>query len=129
MTQLLVRLVINAAALWVAASFVNGISFAGQGEGIDIGVLLVVALIFGIINALIKPVVKLVTCPFYIITLGLFTFIVNAGMLLLTSTLAGGRFEVTGFWPALWGGIIISIVSTLLSIFVPSDDDRKRRRD
>lgn len=125
--RLIFRLIINAAALWVASGLVDGISFAGQGEGIDVGTLLLVALIFGLINALIKPIVKLVTCPFYIITLGLFTFLVNAGMLWLTSYIAGPRFTVDGFWAALWGGIIISIVSTLLSIFVSEDDDRKRR--
>ena len=128
MIRLLMRLVINAAALWVASALVGGISFPGEGGGVDVSTLLIVALIFGLINALIKPVVKLVTCPAYILTLGLFTFIVNAGMLLLTSAIAGPRFMVDGFWPALWGGIIISIVSTLLSLFV-SDDDDKRRRD
>ena len=126
--RLLMRLVINAAALWVAATLVDGIG----PEKIDLGTLLVVALIFGLINALIKPIVKLVTCPAYIITLGLFTFIVNAGMLMLTGWLAGSlnyNFPVEGFWPALWGGIIISIVSTLLSVFVSDEDDKKRRRD
>lgn len=127
--RLLMRLVINAVALWVASIFVSGIRFPGEGGGVDVGTLLIVALIFGVINALIKPVVKLVTCPAYILTLGLFTFIVNAGMLLLTSYIAGPRFAVDGFWPALWGGIIISIVSTLLSVFVSDDDDKKRRRN
>ncbi len=125
--RLLMRLVINAAALWVAAGLVDGIRLPGEGGGVDVGTLLIVALIFGVINALIKPVVKLVTCPAYIVTLGLFTFIVNAGMLLLTSYIAGPRFTVDGFWPALWGGIIISIVSTLLSVFVSDEDDKKWR--
>ena len=133
--RLLMRLVINAAALWVAAGLVGGIDLPTKGGGVDIGALLLVALIFGLINALIKPVVKLVTCPAYILTLGLFTFIVNAGMLMLTgwitgsfnSDLAVSGFSVADFRSALWGGIIISIVSTLLSVFV-SDDDGKRRR-
>jgi len=130
--RLLMRLVINAAALWVAAVLVSGISFAGEGGGTDVGTLLIVALIFGLINALIKPIVKLVTCPAYILTLGLFTFIVNAGMLMMTAWIADGlgySFQVDSFWPALWGGIIISIVSTLLSVFVSDDDGKKRRRD
>jgi len=128
MIRLLMRLVINAAALWVAAGLVDGIRLPSEGGGIDVGTLLIVAVIFGVIDVLIKPIVKLVTCPAYILTLGLFTFIVNAGMLMLTSWIAGPRFVVTDFWAALWGGIIISIVSTLLSVFV-SDDDDKRRQD
>ncbi len=128
--RLLMRLVINAVALWMASIFVSGIRFPGADGGVDVGTLLIVALIFGLINALIKPVVKLVTCPAYILTLGLFTFIVNAGMLKLTAWIAEGLgygFRVDNFWPALWGGIIISIVSTLLSVFVSDDDGRKRR--
>ena len=130
--RLLMRLVINAVALWVASIFVSGIRFPGEGGGVDVGTLLIVALIFGVINALIKPVVKLVTCPAYILTLGLFTFIVNSGMLKRTAFIAealGYGFRVDKFWPALWGGIIISIVSTLLSVFVSDEDDKKRRRD
>ncbi len=132
MMRLLMRLVINAAALWAAAVIVPNINLPTNEGGVDLGALLVVALIFGLINALIKPVVKLATCPAYIVTLGLFTFVVNAGMLLLTGWIASNlnnNFSVDGFWPALWGGIIISIVSTLLSVFVSDDDGKKRRRD
>ena len=132
MIRLLMRLVINAAALWAAAVIVPNINLPTNEAGVDLGALLVVALIFGLINALIKPVVKLATCPAYIVTLGLFTFVVNAGMLMLTGWIASNLdngFSVDGFWPALWGGIIISIVSTLLSVFVSEDDGRNRRRD
>ncbi len=113
MTNLLIRLVINAVALWVAGYFVPGILLTNDVVG-----LLIVAAIFGVINALIKPIVDFFTCPFYVITLGLFTFIVNALMLLLTSALSGGRLVVDGFWPALLGGIVIGIVSMLLSLFL-----------
>ena len=89
MIRLLMRLVINAAALWAAAVIVPNINLPTNEAGVDLGALLVVALIFGLINALIKPVVKLATCPAYIVTLGLFTFVVNAGMLMLTSWIAG----------------------------------------
>lgn len=122
MTKLLFRLIINAVALYITANIVPGISFA-EGGRVDLGTLLLVALIFGVVNALIKPIVQLVTCPAYILTLGLFTFIVNALMLMLTAWLVGNSFVVNGFWPALIGGIVISIVSTLMSIFV-ADDDR-----
>lgn len=122
--KLIFRLIINAAALWVAAVIIPGISL-GEGS-VDVGSLLVVALIFGVVNAVIKPIVAFVTCPAYVITLGLFTFIVNALMLLITGWLAnqfGLGFQVDGFLPALLGGVIISIVSTVLSIFVSENDE------
>jgi putative membrane protein len=124
MKQLLLRLLINAVALYVTVLIVPGITFIGG--RVEVGPLLLVALIFGLVNALIRPVVKLLTCPFYVLTLGLFTFIVNALMLMLTAQIANlfdGRFVVAGFGAALFGGIIISIVSTVLSIFV-SDDEK-----
>lgn len=117
MSKLVIRLLINAAALWAAAVFVNGIAVTNDVVG-----LLLVALIFGLINAIIKPIVDLFTCPVYILTLGLFTFIVNALMLMLTSALSEGRLQVEGFLPALLGGIVISIVSTLLSLFLSEGD-------
>lgn len=117
MSKLVIRLVINAVGLWVAASFVDGIHLTNQ--VVD---LLFVALIFGLINALIKPIIDIFTCPFYIITLGLFTFIVNALMLMLTGQLSGGRLAVDSFLAAFLGGIVISVVSLLLSLFLSSDE-------
>jgi putative membrane protein len=123
--QLLLRLLINAVAIYITVVIVPGIGF-GEG-GVDVGALLIVALIFGVVNAVIKPIVAFFTCPAYILTLGLFTFVVNALMLLLTGQIADaigvGEFRVDGFLPALIGGIVISIVSTLLSIFVVEDED------
>lgn len=102
---------INAVALWVAAYFVDGIVLeTGSGN------VLIAALVFGLINALIRPLVALATCPFYVLTLGLFTLIVNGLMLMLTGSILGNAFIVDGFIPALLGGIIISIVSTVLSL-------------
>ncbi len=125
MKQLILRLIINAAAIYITVLIVPGIGFGG--EGIEVGALLIVALVFGVVNAVIKPIVAFFTCPVYVLTLGLFTFIVNALMLLLTEQVAGaigaGGFRVDGFGAALIGGIVISIVSTLLSLFVSSDDD------
>ena len=108
MSHFLIRLVINAVALGLAAVIVPGIQFSGDQPHFLLN-LFIVALIFGLVNAIIKPILALVTCPFYILTLGLFTFVVNALMLMLTSWLAGPRFTVAGFWPALWGSIIISL--------------------
>jgi putative membrane protein len=121
MGRLIIRLVINAVALWVASRIVPGIYVPDSLFG-----LLFVALIFGLVNALIKPIVQFFTCPFYVLTLGLFTFVVNALLLMLTSYLSGERLGIDGFWTAFLGGIVISIVSTLLSVFL-SDDDTHRR--
>lgn len=116
MFNLIIRLLINAVGFWVADWLVDGIHLTN-----DVGGLLFVALIFGLINVLIKPIIDFFTCPFYIITLGLFTFIVNALMLMLTSQLSGERLVVDGFWPAFFGGIVISVVSMLLSLFLSSE--------
>jgi putative membrane protein len=117
----LVRLLINAAALWVATYVVPGIAYQGRWTS-----LLVVALVFGVLNASVRPLLKVLTFPLLILSLGLFTLVINALMLWLTGwvsdRLALG-FHVAGFWAAFWGGLVVSIVSLLLSIFV-----RSRRR-
>jgi len=120
----LVRLVINAAALFVAALLVPGISLAADGRrpGLDAWVMLaLVALIFGLVNAFIRPVVLILTLPLTILTLGLFTFVVNALMLLVTSGIASAfdlGFRVDGFVAAFLGALVVSLVSFLLSRFV-----------
>ncbi len=122
--KLVVSLLINAVALWVAARFVPGIHLGG-GEN-TIATILLVAIIFGVVNVLIKPISALVTCPFYLLTLGLFTFIVNALMLLLTSAIARGfelPFVVDGFGAALVGSIVISVVSFVLNLVFGKDDN------
>ncbi len=118
--RLLIRLVINAIALYAAVYFVPGIDY-------DSGVanLLLVALIFGLVNAIIRPLLKGVSCPVIILTLGLFTLVINALMLWLTGALAETfdlAFHVDGFGPAFLGGIVVSIVSIILSIFLKDDD-------
>ncbi len=125
--KLLLRLVGNAIALYVASTMIDGIEFGAGGE-VDLGSLLAVTLIFGVVNAVIKPFVKVATCPAYLVTLGLFTFVINALMLLLTSLLAGMLnvdFHVGGFVPAFWGAIVISLVSFLLSLFISAKSDDK----
>jgi putative membrane protein len=112
----LLRLLINAAALWVAIRIVPRIDF--QGHWLS---LLVVALVFGVLNASVRPILKLLTFPLLILTLGLFTFVINALMLWLTGWVSGLLnlgFHVGGFWPAFLGGLVVSIVSLLLSLFV-----------
>jgi putative membrane protein len=126
MRNLLIRWIINAVALGVAATLIQGIHIDGGWQ-----VLVITAFIFGLVNALIRPLVTLLTCPLIILTLGLFTLVVNAGMLLLASRLAGLMgigFIVDGFWPALWGGLIISIVSAILSMVLKDERERRRAR-
>jgi putative membrane protein len=124
MQNLVIRLVIIAAAIYVTVLIVPGITL---GEGpVDVARLLVVALIFGLVNALIKPIVKFFTCPVYVLTLGLFTFIVNGAMLMLASWIAqqmGNPFSVASFLDAVIGGFLISVVSFVLSIFLSDSKD------
>ncbi len=112
----LVRLLINAAALWVAVRVVPGVTYAGGWMAF-----FAVALIFGMVNTVVGFITKLLTFPLIIVTLGLFIFVVNGLMLWLTSAVSGALgigFEVEGFWPAFWGALVVSIVSTVLSIMV-----------
>ena len=101
------------------------ITLTGDSTGKEIGTLLLVALVFGLVNFLVKPIVKVLTFPLFILTLGLITLVVNALMLLLTSWLADKldlSFHVEGFWTAVLGGLIISIVSWALNVVLPDKD-------
>ena len=123
--QFLIRLLINSCALWAAIRFVPGISFAGGW-----GVLLLVALVFGALNAVIRPVLFILTLPALILTLGLFTFVLNAFMLWLTgaaSDLLGLGFHVDGFGAAFIGALIVSGVSFALSMLVAPARERHYR--
>ncbi len=120
--RFILRLLISAAALWVAASVVRGISYEGGFVS-----LLIVALVFGVLNAVVRPILALLTCPLMIVTLGLFTLVLNAVMLLLTSAASGALglgFHVSGLWPAFLGALIVSVVSILLSVFVRDEERR-----
>jgi len=124
--RFLLRLLINAAALWVATKVVPGVTHTGDGA-----TLLLVALVFGLLNALLRPVLALLSCPLLILTLGLFTFIINAVILLLTSSLSGSLgigFHVDGFWSAFLGALVVSVVSILLSVFVRDVSEPAPRR-
>jgi len=124
--RFLVRLLVNAAALWVAVRLLDGITYEGSWAG-----LLVVALVFGLVNAIIRPILYLLTCPLIFLTLGIFVFVVNAAMLLLTARIAHAfdiAFHVDGLMTAIVGAIIIGLVSAVLSIFVP-DKTQERSRD
>ena len=124
---LLARLSINAAALWVAIWLILGISYEG-----DSPLLFFVALVFGVLNASVRPVLMVLAFPFLIVTLGLFTFVLNALMLWLTSAISGAiglGFQVDGFWTAFVGALVVSAVSFALSLFVASGRPERRRVD
>jgi putative membrane protein len=120
--RFVIRLLVNAAALWVATQLVPGVVFDG-----DWLTLLAVALVFGVVNAVVRPVTKLVTFPFIILTLGLFLFVINGLMLMLTSFLSdklGLGFDVRGFGAAFWGALVVSLVNAVVWLFAPERDAR-----
>lgn len=124
--SILVRVVINAVALWVA-TFLPGIELGGDTTAQKVGTLLAVAVIFGIVNGVIKPIIKTIGCAFYIVTLGLVALVVNALLFMLVGWLAGQldlAFTVDDFWAGLLGAIVVALVSFLISIVVPDKYDR-----
>ncbi|AWE51282.1 MULTISPECIES: phage holin family protein [Streptomyces] len=125
MKNFVVKTIANAGALAVAVWLIDNITLTGDSTGKEAATLLLVALIFGLVNFVVKPVVKLFSLPLLILTLGLFTLVVNALMLLLTSWLADKvdlSFHVEGFWTAVLGGLIISVVSWALNVVLPDGD-------
>ncbi|WP_437017984.1 phage holin family protein [Streptomyces sp. enrichment culture] len=120
-----VKTIANAGALAVVVWLLDKITLTGGSTGRKAGTLVLVALVFGLVNLLVRPVVKVLTLPLFVLTLGLFTLVVNALMLLLTSWLAdrlGLGFHVEGFWTAVLGGLIVSIVSWALNVVLPDKD-------
>jgi putative membrane protein len=124
--RLLLRWLITAVAL-VAATFVPGIAITDQNGWFAV---LVMAAIFGLVNAFIRPILTLLSCPLILLTLGLFTLVINAVCLWLSAWIAtnwfGAGFAVNGFFPAILGGIVVSIVSFLLSMFLPDENEQGR---
>jgi putative membrane protein len=124
MTKFILRWVINAIALFAAVSLVSGISLQGSWTSI-----LWLALIFGLINAFLRPLLKLLTCPLIFLTLGLFTLLINTFLFWLTGQVGqnfGVGFTVAGFWPAFLGGLIVTVVSVIMSLILK--DELKGRR-
>jgi putative membrane protein len=125
----LLRVIINAAAIWLAAQLLGGLEVVGGDDTTGrVLVYLVVGLVFGLVNAVVRPVVALLSLPLYILTLGLFTLVVNALMIMLTgwlSELTDYGLRVDGFWTALIAGLIVAVVSFVLSVVTGG----RRRRD
>lgn len=122
----LIRLVINMIALSITAELLPGIAINGGA-----GTLLLIALVFGIVNAVLKPILLVLTCPMVILSLGLFVLVINGVMLLITSALLGDRFVVNGFWTAFLGGIVMGIASIVIEFVLDRlgfDEDKPVRR-
>ncbi|MCW2871988.1 phage holin family protein [Actinacidiphila oryziradicis] len=125
MKNFVIKTLANAVALGIAIWLVQNITLTGNNTAHKALTLILVALVFGVVNWVVKPIAKLLSFPVLILTLGLFSLVVNALMLLLTSWLAGKLsldFHVEGFWAALLGGLIISIVSLALHMVLPDED-------
>lgn len=122
--KLLMRLIVNAIALGVAAWLLSGITISGASTTRRVVTLIVVAAIFALVNAFVKPLATLLSLPFIVLTLGLLIFVINALMLLLTSWISGGLnipFHVDGFGTALLGALIITVVSWLANVLLPDN--------
>ena len=123
--RFLIWVVVNALALAIATWLLDGIRLTGKSDEDRIITLLLVALIFGVINAVLGPVIKLLSLPFIILTLGLLLLVINALLLLLTSKISqefGLGFDVDGFWTAVFGAIIVTVSTWVLEAVLPSGD-------
>jgi putative membrane protein len=124
MTKFILRWVVNAIALFLAVYLVPGVNL--QGGWVSI---LWLALIFGLINAFLRPLLKLLTCPLIILTLGLFTLLINTFLFWLTSQVGqafGIGFTIDGFWPAFLGGLVVTVVSVIMSLILKDELKGKR---
>ena len=123
-----IRVVVVAVSLWVATLIVPGIDNTAGSSTTRIGTLIAVALIFGLVNAVLKPLIKVVGCPFYILTLGLIGLVVNALLFWLVGAIADGiglPFSVGGFGAAFVGAIVVGVVSFLLHVLIPDRWDQR----
>ncbi len=122
-----IKVLVNGVALWIASVLVDGIEFGGSSTTSQVLTIGAVALIFGILNAVLRPVLMFFSLPLLLLTLGLFTFVINALMLSLTSWLSdrlGLAFSVEQFWwDAILGALIITVVSLVLNAVLPDGKD------
>ena len=124
MVGFLLRAALTGFGLWVVTLVVSGVDFVGGDTTLQrVGIILAVAVIFGLVNAIIKPVVQLISIPLYILTLGLFHIVINALMLWITSSIAehaahSGLYIADFWWTAIWAAIVLSVVSWALSLIV-----------
>ena len=122
MRNFLIRLMINAIAIAITAALLPGIDVVDN----DLGTYLLIALVFGILNALVKPILLILTCPAVILTLGLFLLVINGLMLRITADLSGGRLTVEGWGSAILGGIIMGLVGIVMESVLGLDDNKRK---
>jgi putative membrane protein len=123
--RFIIWVVVNALALAAAVALLDGIELTGDTDADKALTLVGVALIFGVVNAVVGPIVKLLSLPFIVLTLGLLLFVINAFLLLLTEWISrafGLGFSVDGFWTAVLGAIIITVVTWALEFVLPDGD-------
>ena len=124
---IIIRLLITAFSLWIATVLIDGIELTTDSTPQKVGTLVAVAVIFGIINAVLRPIIKVVGCGLYVLTLGLIALVVNGLLFMLTSWIAGKfdlPFHVDHFWPsAVLGALLVGVVSWLLNMLVPDGRD------
>jgi len=124
---ILIRLVITAVSLWIATLVIDGIRLTTGSLAGQIGTLLAIAAIFGIVNAVLRPIIKTIGCGLYVLTLGLISLVVNGLLFMLVSRIAGQldlSFHVDDFWPsAILGALLVGAVSWVLNMLVPDGDD------
>jgi putative membrane protein len=124
---IIIRLCISALALWISTLVISGITLGGDSVAAKVGTVFAVAIIFGIVNAVLRPIIKTVGCMFYVLTLGLIAIVVNALLFMLTSWIAGLLdlpFNVANFWPsAVLGALLVGIISWVLNLVVPDGKD------
>ena len=129
MPKFILRWLINAIALYAAVALVNGIQLQ-NGQTNPWFAILLLALVFGLLNALLRPLIVMLTCPLIILTLGLGTLLINTLLFYLTGLIGrqfGWGFTVDGFWPAFWGALVVSVVSIALNLIF-KDEKRSRRK-
>jgi putative membrane protein len=124
---IIIRLLITAVSLWIATLLVGGIELTTESVPGKVGALLAVAVIFGVVNAVLRPIIKTIGCGFYVLTLGLIALVVNGLLFMLVSWIAGKfdlPFHVDNFWPAaILGALIVGIVSWILNMLIPDGSD------
>ncbi|MGD8604050.1 MAG: phage holin family protein [Anaerolineales bacterium] len=128
MTRLIIRWFINAVAVWVAAHIVHGIMLTSESPA----AIIVIALILGLLNATLNPLLKLLTCPFILLTLGLGALLINTLVFWLAGEIGqslGYGFTVDGFWSAFLGALVVSVVSVILGVFLKEETDRPAPRE
>jgi putative membrane protein len=124
---ILIRLGISALALWIATLVISGITLGGDSIPAKVGTVIAVAVIFGIVNAILRPIIKTIGCMFYVLTLGLIAIVVNGALFMLTSWIAEQLdlpFHVANFWPsAVLGALLVGVISWVLNLLVPDRED------